>query len=139
MPHFWAQWELVLHTAASLPSYDRHYRLHTGIRASLEDFASNFWNWKEKAAISLLQKVLQGCDDHFEISFVAAAATAEAHTWKVTAIVLGSVLAAVLLVAAGLLVVRARSNSGSAIVGAGAGAGAGTSSSAGGQSGTELM
>ena len=108
---------------------------HTGIRASLEDFASNFWDWREKAAITLLQKVLQGCDDHFEMSFVAAAATAEAHTWKVTAIVLASVLAAVLLVVAGFLVVRARSNSGTAIVGAGAGAGAG----AGGQSGTELM
>ena len=113
---------------------------HTGIRASLDDFAVNFWDWKEKAAISLLQKVLQGCDDHFEMNlFVAATAIAEAHTWKVTAIVLGSILAAVLLVAAGFLVVRARSNSGSAIVGAGAGAGAGTSSSAGGQSGTELM
>ena len=43
----------------------------------------------------------------------AATATAEAHTWKVTAIVLGLVLAAVLLlVAAVFLVIRATANSG---------------------------
>jgi hypothetical protein len=96
----------------------------------------NFWNWKEKAVLALLQKVLQGCHDNYgqsdtpgsppplpppslpppTMAVVAATATAEAHDWKVTAIVLGVVLAAVLLlVAAIFLVLRATSNnSGSA-------------------------
>ena len=106
---------------------------HTGIRASVEDFAVNFWNWKEKAVLALLQKVLQGCHDDYgqsddlpappppslpppppTMAVVAATATAEAHTWKVTAMILGLVLAAVLLLAAAIfLVVRATSNSGS--------------------------
>ena len=119
-------------TAGCTP-IDSHYVFeHTGLRASVEDFAVNFWNWKEKAVLALLQKVLQGCHDNYEqsddlpappppslppptMAVVAATATAEAHTWKVTATVLGLVLAAVLLlVAAIFLVVRATSNSGSA-------------------------
>ena len=132
-------------TAGCTP-IDSHYVFeHTGLRASVEDFAVNFWNWKEKAVLALLQKVLQGCHDNYQQSddslsppppterapgsptppppslppptmeAVAATATAEAHTWKLTAMILGLVLAAVLLlVAAVFLVVRATSNSGSA-------------------------
>ena len=85
--------------------------------------------------LALLQKVLQGCHDNYgqsdtpgspappplpppslpppTMAVVAATATAEAHDWKVTAIVLGLVLAAVLLlVAAVFLVIRATANSG---------------------------